>query len=369
MLCRYETPVIVKGIPDGGRVVRNVIGKRTGRFELREYPDGVIVPAGRLLRPSQVDGNRLYHAATDGSGVFSDVTDLRGATFQVDSIVPAIDNALKEFQRVIGNHSKDEIRKGWHPSALALQALAYLRPAVRQLTELDPVRERIGEFDHEDFNRQHEALGSKLAETCAACNGRVFNVEPKPFVAVVLRNKEVTVSAEIGDAVKHMDIIRKTPGDCVRLFAITDKDAALAFADELVSRNDWKLKVAPFEFESIRPEFLEVDADALQYRLTAGTLTARFEAVALKMGSLRVATEIPYDAMDVIRSLVKAVDTPRWTESLADLEAATNAAIDYDEAEGTSYFVDQRNPAQMAVLEFWRDRPVHVELSAQNRTP
>lgn len=369
MLCRYETPLIVKGIPDGGRIVRNIIGKRTGRFELREYADGGIVPAGRLHRPSQVDGNRLYHAATDGTGVFSDVSALKATTFHVDSVVPAIDNALKEFQRVIGNHTKDEIRKGWYPTALALRALGYLRPAVRQLDELDPVAAQIAEFDHENFDRQHEALGNQLAATCVACDGRVYNVEDKPFVAVTLRNKEVSVSAEIGDAVKHMDIIRKTPGYCLRLFAITEKDAAVAFAEELVSRNDWKLKVVPFEFEAIRPEFLEVDADALQYRLTAGIVAARFEAVAMKMGAMRVATEIPYDAMDVIRSLVKAVDTPRWTERLAGLEAATNAAIDYDEAEGTSYFVDRRNPAQMAVLELWRDRPVHVELSAPNRTP
>jgi hypothetical protein len=308
--------------------------------------------------------------ATDGTGVFTDVTALRGTTFHVDSIVPAIDSALNEFQFAINNHSKDEIKKGWYPSSLALEVQRFLRPAVRQLDELDPVRGRIAEFDHQDFDRQHEVLGNKLAATCVASSGRVFNVEPKPFVAVILRNKEIVVTAEIIDAVEYMAMTHeKNLGDCVRLFPITDKDVAVGFAEELVAGKDWKLKVVPFEFEAIKPEFLEVDADALQYKLTASTFTTRFGAVARKMGAMRVATEIPYDAMDIVRSLVSAIDNPQWIERLADLEAATNAAIDYDDAEGTSYFVDQRNPAQMAVLELWRDRPVHVEMSAPNQTP
>ncbi|MCS4088872.1 hypothetical protein [Rhizobium sp. BK176] len=328
------------------------------------------IRTGRLLRPGQVNGDRLYHAATDGTGVFTDLTALRGSTFLVDSTVPAINSALEEFQFAINNHTKEEIKKGWYPSSLALEVPRFLRPAVRQLDELDPVRARITEFDHEAFDRQHETLGRKLAETCVAYNGRVLNVERKPFVTVFLKNKEVVVTAEIMDAAEYMAMTHeKGLGDCIKLFPITEKDAAVAFAEEIVSRKDWKLKVVPFEFEAIRPEFLEVDADALQYRLTALAITTRFAAVAKKMGSMRVATEIPYGALDVIRSLVSAVDNPRWTESLADLEAAANAAIDYDEAEGTPYFIDRRNPAQAIVLDLWRDRPVHVELSAPIRTP
>jgi hypothetical protein len=370
MLCRYETPLIVKGIPDGGRVVRNIIGKRSGRFELREYPDGGLVPAGRLIRPGQVNGDRLYHAATDGTGVFTDLAALKSSTFMVDSTIPAIDKVSDDFQFAISNHSKEEIKKGWYPSNLALEVLRFKRSGVRQLDELDPVRARIAEFDHEAFDRQHELLGNRLAETCVAYNGRVLHVEPKPFVAVFLKNNEVVVTAEIMDAAEYMAMTHeKGLGDCIKLFAITQQDAAVAFAEELVAGNGWRLKVNPFELEAIKPEFLEVDADALQYRLTAATLTARFAAKGRQMGSMWVATEIPYGALDVIRSLVSAVDNPRWTERLADLEAATNAAIEYDEAEGTSYFVDQRNPAQAAVVELWKDRPVHVELSAPTRTP
>ncbi|MBY3155428.1 hypothetical protein HFO56_24180 [Rhizobium laguerreae] len=283
----------------------------------------------------------------------------------MDSVVPAIDSLLKDFQHRINNNTKDEIRKNWHPSGLALQALRYLRPAVRQLTELDAVRERIAEFDHEDADRQHETLGNQLAATCIACNGRVYTVEPKPFITVLLRHGKVEVAAEIGDAAKFLE----KNDACVRLFPITEKEAALALADELASRTDRAMAILPFDFEPTRAEFLQVDADALQYRLLAETIRERFAQVGKRMGVMRVATEVPFEALDIIRSLVTALKTPRWDERLQELEAAANSAIDYDDAQGTAYFVDRRNPAQMAMLELWRDRQVHVEFSGLKSAP
>ncbi|MDW9481121.1 hypothetical protein GOB57_20975 [Sinorhizobium meliloti] len=365
MLCRYETPMVVTGIPEGSRNLRNIIGKRTGRFELREYPSGGIVQAGRLVRPRQVRDDLTYHAAVDGSGLFSDIGALGGSTFSVDSIVPAVDEALKELQLRINNHGKAEIRKLWHPPELAEYTLRYPRPGARQFREIDPERERIENFDDKEFDRRHDALGAKLASSCVTSDGRLYNVEPMPFIAVCLSDKEVLVTAEIGDA---SDYLASSP-KCVRLFGITERDAAANFARNLAA--DGKLAIGghPFHFDGVHPEFFAIDGDAWHFRLVAQHLGSRFKSVAAQMGALSVAQDMPFEAMEIARTLLAALDDPLWSAKLDALEAAATAAIDYDEAAGSGYFFNPQSTAQAVVVDMWKDRVVDVGFSGARPSP
>ncbi|MCV9964552.1 hypothetical protein OIU34_21925 [Pararhizobium sp. BT-229] len=355
----------VTGIPDGGRNVRHILGKRTGRFDLAEINPGGIVQAGRLVRPAQTNGDRTYHAALDGRGLFTQLGKFDGATFLVDSTVPAIDEALKALQLRINNFDKGEIKKLWYPSRLAEYALGYLRPAARQFDEIDPERNRIGSFDAEAFDRQHEALGAKLAATCVASDGKLYNVEPMPFIAVGMTDREVTVTAEIEDASAYLASASK----CVRLFGIAEREAATAFALELASRFELEFGGLPFEFDGQHPEFFVMNADAWMYRIVGQHLASRFAATVAGMGALSVAKSMPFEAMAVGRELNRALENPGWASDLGMLEAATSAAIDYEDAEGGGYFFSRRNKVEMAVVEMWKDRVVYVEFSPSKPTP
>lgn len=359
MLCRYETPMAVKGIPDGGQIVRNILGKRSGQFQLREYPDGNVVAAGRLQRPQQVNPDRCFHAAVDGSGLYTDITALTGTTFQVDSIVPAIDEALQALLAKINNYNKGDIKRLWMPALLAMEILRYPRPGVRQLREFDPEREKIAEFDYPDLSARHEALGEKLAANCVGCNGRVYNVEPVPFIGVGVLGGEVVVNAEIVDAALYL----LTPGNCVRIFSITEKEEAFDFAEKLARELSLKVGGYRFEFEGARPEFFTLDTEALQYRLVAGRLADRFNLLSHKMGTASVVLDMPLEAISIMRSLKAAMADPLWASRLDNIEAAVMAAIKYDEREGGYYFTNPKSVTQAIILEQWKDRAVHVDFS------
>ncbi|MCZ7860680.1 hypothetical protein O9X98_04620 [Agrobacterium salinitolerans] len=364
MLCRYETPMVVTGIPDGARNPRRILGKRSGEFELREFAPGNVVGAGRLVRPSQIHGDKTYFAAVDGSGLFTDLGALRGA-FLVDSTVPAIDEALKALQFQINNHEKSEIRKLWHPPELAAQMLGYMRPAARQFRDLGREQDRISSFDVEAFDRQHEELGAKLAATCATCDGRLYNVEQMPFIAVSMSDKEVTVTAEIVDVCEYLSHTPK----CVKLFGITQYDVAMDFAEELAAEGDLKIGGHPFEFACQRPEYFAPGVSAWDFRVAGHHLAATFKASVGRMGALSVARDIPFEVLAIARSLLSALDDPQWASKLDALEEAATAAIDYDDAEGTGYFVNRQDPAHVAVVELWKDRVVDVGFSAPRPAP
>lgn len=355
----------VTGIPDGGRNVRYILGKRTGRFEVAEIKPGGLVKAGRLVRPSQTNGDRTYHAALDGSGVFTELGKLDGSTFSVSSMVPAIDEALKTLQARINNCDRSEIKKLWHPSELAEYALGHIRLAARQFDEFNPDRDRIKAFDTASFDKQHEALGEKLSATCVACDGKLYNVESMPFIAVVMTDGAVTVKAEIDDAAAYL----VTNRNCVRLFGVAEKEAATAFALELSKHGGLKFGELPFDFEGDHPEFLALNSDAWMFRIVAQHVASRFAAAAGEMGALGVAKSMPFEAMAIGRRLYRALENPGWASDLAELEASTSDAIDYEDAEGGGYFVTGRGKAQIAAIELWKDRAVYVELSPLKSTP
>jgi hypothetical protein len=364
MLCKYETPMAVTGVPEGTRNSRFLLGKRLGHFELREYAPGGIVNAGCLVRPRQTHDTKTYYAAVDGSGLFSDLGTLRGA-FAVDSTIPAVDDALRALQLRINNYDKADIRKHWYPPALALQMLGYLRPAARQFRDFDLDRERMSDFDMGASNKQHDELGARLVATCVACEDRVFNVEPMPFIAVSLTDKEVTVSAEICDVCDYLTYSTR----CVKLFGINEYEAALSFAQELAVRTDQGIGGYPFEFAGSYPQYFAPSMETWQCRVVSQHLAATFKAFVGKMGALSVATEMPYEALAIARPLLAALSDPLWTSKLEILEEASNAAIDYDDAEGTGYFVNRQNLAHVAVVELWRDRVVDVGFLASRPTP
>lgn len=364
MLCRFETPMAVTGTPDGARHPRQILGKRVGQFELREFAPGNVVSAGRLVRPSQIHGDKTYYAAVDGSGLFSDLGALRGA-FLVDSIVPAVDETLKALQFRINNHDKAEIKKLWHPPELAAQMLGYMRPAARQFRDFDLERDRISDFDTEAFDRQHEDLGAKLAATCATCDGRLYSVEQMPFIAVSLSSKEVTVVAEAVDVCEYLSYAPK----CVKLFGITEYAGAMAFARELAVEGNRQIGGHPFEFEGRHPEYFAPSVNAWDFRVMAHHLAATFKSSVGKMGALSVARDMPFEALAIARSLMAALDDPQWASKLDALEEASTAAVDYDDAEGTGYFVNRHDPAHVAVVELWKDRVVDVGFSAHRPAP
>lgn len=354
----------VTGIPDGARNARHILGKRTGHFELREFAPGNLVGAGRLVRPQQAHGDKTYYAAVDGSGLFSDLGPLRGA-FLVDSTVPAIDEALKALQFRINNHDKAEIKKLWYPPALAQQMLGYMRPAARQFRDFDPDRERISDSDTAAFDRQHEELGAKLSATCATCDGRVYNVEQMPFIAVSLSDKDVTVAAEIIDVCEYLTYSPK----CVKLFGIAEHDAAMSFARELAAEGNRQIEGHPFEFEGRHPEYFAASADAWQFRVVGHHLATTFKDFVGRMGALSVAKDMPFEVLAIARPLLAALADPLWASKLDMIEEAATAAIDYDDAEGTGYFVNRQNPAHVAVVELWKDRVVDVGFSAPRPAP
>lgn len=364
MLCRYETPMAVTGIPDGARNPRNILGKRSGHFELREFAPGNIVGAGRLVRPQQAPDDKTYYAAVDGSGLFSDQGALSGA-FLVDSTVPVIDEALKALQLRINNHDKAEIKKLWHPPALAQQMLGHMRPAARQFGDLELERERISDFDAGAFDHQHEELGARLATTCATCDGRVYNVEQMPFIDVSLFHDAVLVTAQIVDVSEYLAHSPK----CVKLFGIADYDAAMSFAQELAAEKGRQILGLPFEFEGWRPEYFVLGTDAWQFKVMGHHLATTFTDFVGRMGALSVAKSMPFEVLAIARPLLAALADPLWASKLDAIEEASTAAIDYDDAEGTGYFVNRQNPAHLAVMELWKDRVVDVGFSAPRPAP
>jgi hypothetical protein len=359
MYCRYETPMVVTGVPQGGRNTRYILGKRTGSFELVEIKHGGIVQAGRLVRPQQIQGDRIYHAALDGSGIFTEMGEIHGGTFSAESSVPAISEALKAIQTLINRHDKAEIKKLWHPAPLAEYALRYIGSAARQFREIEPDRQRITDFDTISFDRRHEELGAQLSNTCVACEGRLYNVEPMPFISVLIGGDVVTIKAEIDDASTYL----KKNRDCVRLFGIAEKEAATAFATELAERHKFDFKEIQFDFEGYRVEFLEMNSDIWLSRIVAEHIASRFAAVVGAMGALGVATTMPFEALSIARRLYNSLENSSSASDLSELDACVWEAIDYDAAEGSECFIKEAYIAQNTAIELWKDRSVHVNFA------
>ncbi|MNL47890.1 hypothetical protein D3C87_1707000 [compost metagenome] len=104
-------------------------------------------------------------------------------------------------------------------------------------------------------------------------------------------------------------------------------------------------------------------------RVVAQRVASRFAAAVAGMGPLGVAKAMPFAAMALGRELYRALENPGWASDPGKLEAATSAAIDYEDAEGGGYFVNMRNKVELAVVDMWKDRAVFVEFSPSKPAP
>ena len=354
--CRYETVMALGGIPSELRSIRNVIGKRTGYFELTELPDRNVVPAGSISGQAAVP-NVKYHAAVDGSGLFQCEGALDNSTFDGPSSVSVVRARLEKLKYEIGRLSKTDVVKTFYPADLAHSMNHYMVSAARVMQEFNPSDYR--EFDSQHYDFVHEKHAAALA-AYVACDRMVYLPEPMPFIAVFVEAKIVQTKV-FGAEVAGLG--QRWLG-CVRIFQVADSEEASAYAAALADREGFELREGDFTIELERPEFFSFDIDAAQFRMTAERMLATY-VTSLKGYSMEhVALERPLEELVLARNLKAAIeDTDRRT-SIHGLEAAVTACMDYEEVWGLDRFSNRRDMSCRILIEEWRDRVVGVEFGS-----